>query len=675
MQLYKDEIDKELILNAEIQRQNLKALPKAFKDRKIKSPVTQKMIDEFKQQFNKKKGDKAFLFPEYTPILIDQNDELSKLQQPLSNDQIIDATNDLNILTQDYKLLNDVMIPQYRRIISEKKEEMNKTNDLLGQKNKKNNKNLRNKKRNLEENIKELEGYIIRDTNVMKDLLSDINQIKKIIEENNEISDNYSNVKFSIEQKNKKILSDYENNIRVLNEGKISITQQPDETEQEYLERIADLANEEYDDTELIERAYLSNINEFKQNMKKILSSEWKIETILNSLDREDVFLLNKTFEMFKRQALKLYGFNNTNITPELYLELIKFHLNSLQPVQGVDAYYKKEDDKKQYKVSEEAEASSFEAPVEVEASSFEEPVEVEASSFVEPKFTQIGSEDDDIVYNLSNDEETLLMTNRMNNRSVELSLGDKSNTRVFYKLKDYGKITPFQGSSKTRTIKEKFIAVFKTYLEMTDEQIKNELDIDVSKEGFKITEQKLASIFTNIGLKYPNLDMFLGEGIKKLKEKLPAFFEFGKVIILLDKLYYKNTLSIKDKKKKNIQGIPNSKVSNEFVNIIMKMIKEEAPALKDDIYELSEKEQELFSILMYKSGFYKETPIPINNKNIIKKLKERLQLVEGTIKAGNNNTDNFKELYEIIFKMTNLGVISLSAGRNYYKEIKKEYS
>ena len=36
---------------------------------------------------------------------------------------------------------------------------------------------------------------------------------------------------------------------------------------------------------------------------------------------------------------------------------------------------------------------------------------------------------------------------------------------------------------------------------------------------------------------------------------------------------------------------------------------------------------------------------------------------------------DNFKELYQIIFKMTNLGVISLSNGRSYYKQIKKEYS
>jgi hypothetical protein len=203
----------------------------------------------------------------------------------------------------------------------------------------------------------------------------------------------------------------------------------------------------------------------------------------------------------------------------------------------------------------------------------------------------------------------------------------------------------------------------------MTDEEIKNEF---FNTGDF--TEQNLASKIKKKGLKYPfNLsDKVLMTG-KGLKEKLPAFFEFGKVILLLDKLYYKNTLSIKDKKKKNIQGIPNSKVSNEFVNLIMKMIKEETPALKDDIYELSEKEQELFTILMYKSGFYKETPT--NNKIVIKKLKDRLQLVEGEIKAGNNNTDNFKELYDIIFKMTNLGVISLSAGRSYYKEIKKEYS
>ena len=58
-----------------------------------------------------------------------------------------------------------------------------------------------------------------------------------------------------------------------MNEGKINISQDPDETEEEYLIRLSDLAEQEYDDSELLEKAYLSNINEFKQNMKSILSS------------------------------------------------------------------------------------------------------------------------------------------------------------------------------------------------------------------------------------------------------------------------------------------------------------------------------------------------------------------------------------------------------------------
>ncbi len=86
----------------------------------------------------------------------------------------------------------------------------------------------------LENNIQTLEDNITRDTRGAMDLLSDINQIKQIIEKNNEISDNYSMVSSTINSKNKKILADYENNIRILNEGKINITQQPDETEQAY---------------------------------------------------------------------------------------------------------------------------------------------------------------------------------------------------------------------------------------------------------------------------------------------------------------------------------------------------------------------------------------------------------------------------------------------------------
>ena len=145
-QLIKDEINKEMILNAEIQRQCLKSLPRKFKVRKVTNPTTLKMIEEFKQQFNKKKGDKAYLFPELKPVLIDEGLELSKIAPPLSGAVVESLAEDIQNYVSDYKQLETVTIPEYRRRIEELKLERNTTNDLLGQKNKTNNKNLRNRK-------------------------------------------------------------------------------------------------------------------------------------------------------------------------------------------------------------------------------------------------------------------------------------------------------------------------------------------------------------------------------------------------------------------------------------------------------------------------------------------------------------------------------------------------
>ncbi len=137
-QLIKDEINKEMILNAEIQRQSLKSLPKKFKVRKVINPTTQKMIDEFKQQFNKKKGDKAYLFPELKPVLIDEGLELSKIAPPLSGAVVESLAEDIQNYVADYKQLETVTIPEYRRLIEELKLKRNTTDALLGQKNKKN---------------------------------------------------------------------------------------------------------------------------------------------------------------------------------------------------------------------------------------------------------------------------------------------------------------------------------------------------------------------------------------------------------------------------------------------------------------------------------------------------------------------------------------------------------
>ena len=56
----------------------------------------------------------------------------------------------------------------------------------------------------------------------------------------------------------------------------------------------------------------------------------------------------------------------------------------------------------------------------------------------------------------------------------------------------------------------------------------------------------------------------------------VPNKCEFGKLIILLNKLYHNNILSVKDKNGINVQGIPNSQVGDKFVDIIMKICNNE---------------------------------------------------------------------------------------------------
>ncbi len=62
------------------------------------------------------------------------------------------------------------------------------------------------------------------------------------------------------------------------------------------------------------------------------------------------------------------------------------------------------------------------------------------------------------------------------------------------------------------------------------------------------------------------NLEMY-GWGLNK--EAITKHTKFGKNIILLDKLYYKNIWSIKDKKMHSIEHFPNVKVSDTFADII----------------------------------------------------------------------------------------------------------
>jgi hypothetical protein len=90
-------------------------------------------------------------------------------------------------------------------------------------------------------------------------------------------------------------------------------------------------------------------------------------------------------------------------------------------------------------------------------------------------------------------------------------------------------------------------------------------------------------------------------------KETITKHANFGENIILLDKLYYKNVLSIKDKRIHSVEHLPNVKVSDTLVDIIVNICKNEQPT-KQTLDTLSSSEKQLFDLLLYVSGVHKQT-------------------------------------------------------------------
>ena len=161
-----------------------------------------------------------------------------------------------------------------------------------------------------------------------------------------------------------------------------------------------------------------------------------------------------------------------------------------------------------------------------------------------------------------------------------------------------------------------------------------------------------------------------IGKGISN--KILPSSFVFGKIKIDLNKLFYRNILSIKDRKGKQINGQMNKHVSDNFVEVIFKIL-EDKNITKTDLKNIHS-ERILYDNLIVQSGIHKSKNIPTTIEDTAPEMKNRLGLITGEIEAGNSNVALLKELHELVFKMAQINLISRSAATSYYNNIKNNY-
>lgn len=442
-----------------------------------------------------------------------------------------------------------------------------------------------------------------------------VNLVNKYIEENR-------TEEARINDLNKEAYKEYAEKFNVLNRDRLNIEQQPYETTAEYYRRIKDLESTAFDENIYKDKAAIAENRKFKKNLSEILKDPAKIENINKSFPNpEDVYRINNNWSRISNYLKTKYGINNRFTTEKEYIDEIQQALENIK-----------------------------------------------SSTFNVSQITKNKPKAEGEVLIISNPADEKLYFRIYDNKVFFSRNMFSGYQRVLYSelpdlLRNFD-ADLFFGSDKYKKI-------FGNVNKATD---------TIKKIGEKI---KISSVNP---LSLTGAPPVVGTGIKRGRgmqqiqeneevthatEEIPKIVNFGNKQILLNKLYYRNVLSVKDKKGHSVEKLPNIVVSDDFVKIIMMLCDDKKPnievlTIKD---RLEDSEKELLNLLLFVTGINKNKNIDIKKVDNVLKLKQRLTLVESQIRAGNDNPVVKKELKDIVNKLYLFGAISYNQANQYLKQ------
>ena len=457
-------------------------------------------------------------------------------------------------------------------------------------------------------------------------------------------------------------LNKYRDTLLTLNKSLYMDSQQPNETDEDYLNRMKAVETEQYDMDLYNNRIELEQSQKLKNNLRQLFNKDDLIENIVKSFKTEQQFTINKHFPQIQEYFLDIYGKNNSNLSLKDIVEIITSHLEKILNPQV------------EYEVEEEDPAATAAA---ASAAPTTEPVPINTLEKDDGTGTFIPTD-----FNYGTEKGSLFIENSKTGKHAYFKIGvdPTTNKQILLYSIDENKLgghfkQVMERASQGRSPDDVLRNIIDKYLNL-DAYAKNKIlnkkttnignfmevlekgpyQIEPIKKGIK----KRALMDTS-GKRFTRF----GAGVNDPKQELPEYAFFGNIVIMLRKLYYKNVLSVKSKSGRIIDGLYNSKVSNSFVDIIMDMYADKdvsslIKALKND-------EKHLINSIIYQAGLHKK--IAINTNETLTELKNQHKTIEGEILAGNNNPEVLKELNKVLFKLHHLGAISIPAMKKYLKQ------
>jgi hypothetical protein len=509
-----------------------------------------------------------------------------------------------------------------------------------------------------------------------------IEEIQRQIDMNDQkIAENRAE-KIRVDRENGAKLKNYTEDLNRLNRGRLNARQEPGESDEDFKQRLLALGQMTVDPNTIEAAAELYNRDKLRERMKELTRDSPTASTVVKALETDEVFEVLKKWPIIKTEFLKVYGFDNKTLGAADFIEFFK-NLIAYSPAAlaaeaagklGIAVPPALRLGGLEGAVREAAAAEVEEARVDAP----EEMTEERARGFSAPGLGKWVSQNyPDLVF--------------------AAPRGNPGKERLIQLLKEEGIIrqenpfaravaSPPLGSSLGNSF-ESIQAMMAPKLDEWFRKWRREgeregglkyalasdganfallsSDVDELYAGLDIIEKNLpGTIKYQFPGFYPRALTGLGAELQPIKHELPSLIEFGKVKISPKKLYYNNTLVVKHKSGSSFTGIPNVRVSDQFVNIILNLLKGKKPTMKDfQSLELSEKG--IFDTLIYSAGLGKEVDNTFDQTK--RQLKERLQLVEGEVGAGNTNPALKKEMFYLLNKMAHTGLVGYGDARRHF--------
>ena len=179
-------------------------------------------------------------------------------------------------------------------------------------------------------------GVIVSNINTSH---NEFTTFKAIYEQQDAVDEENRLKEIEFDNKKRQLAQDVLSDFNRLNQGKIEVTRQLNETDDEFIARLQQMGNIFVDPNDMAKQIETENLMKAKKNILELTSDYGKAESVTRMLNYNERFQMNKVFPMMKKKYSETFGLNNNKLDD---VEIAQFIKNEFETSQSLTAVPKK---------------------------------------------------------------------------------------------------------------------------------------------------------------------------------------------------------------------------------------------------------------------------------------------------------------------------------------------